>query len=75
MLSKCVLCSPLRAGKSHKNQRIAWTRARLTRWLDGERGELWCDLPNYSPPRQKRASEAAQEARKHQRCINLAREG
>lgn len=75
MLTKCVLCSPYRGGKSHKNQRLAWTRARLTRWLQGERDELWHDLPNYSPPRNKRVSEQAEEAKKHQRCITLTQEG
>ena len=47
MLAKCTLCSPPRGGKSHKSQRLAWTRGRLSRWLNGERAELWHDIPKY----------------------------
>eukprot|EP00973_Karenia_brevis_P077158 10715292-Karenia_brevis.AAC.1 len=75
MLTKCTLCAPPPGGKSHKTQRLAWTRSRLQRWLNGEIRELWCELPQYAQPRQKRMSEQKQQANKHQRCINLTREG
>ena len=67
MLTKSVLCSFPRGGRAHKNQRLAWTRARLKRWLDGERGTLWQDLPHYSPPRAKRPSEHKQQTLREQR--------
>ena len=47
MLAKCVLCTPARAGKNHQNQRLAWTRGRLSRWAAGDRAELWHDIPTY----------------------------
>ena len=75
MLTKCTLCVSPRAGKSHKNQMTAWTRSRLKRWLAGERAELWHDLPNYIAPRPKRASPAAQESKRHDRCVKLVQEG
>eukprot|EP00973_Karenia_brevis_P030704 4233189-Karenia_brevis.AAC.1 len=75
MLTKCVLCVPMRGGKAHQKQRLAWTRSRLSRWLNGERAELWHDLPKYTPPRTRKTSEPKQEAQKHRRCVNLTREG
>ena len=54
MLPKCTLCSPIRGGKAHYSKRLAWTRGRLTRWLAGERFQLWQDLPQYKPPKPKR---------------------
>ena len=75
MLTKAVLCNFPRGGKAHKTQRLAWTRARLKRWLDGEKAELWADLPHYKPPRHKRVSDTTKVAAKQQRCINQCREG
>ena len=53
---------------------MAFTRERLNRWLAGERAQLWNDLHNYSPPRQKRRSEAAEKAQRQQRCMELCRD-
>ncbi len=64
-----------RAGKAHQNQRLAFTRSRLNRWLAGERAELWYDRPAYTRPRKKRAGAEAAKAQQQQRCINLCREG
>ena len=47
MLPKCILCCPTRGGKSHRSQRLTWTRGRLNRWLAGERMQLWSDIPQY----------------------------
>ena len=57
MLPKCTLCVPIRGGKSHTSQRLAWTRGRLQRWLAGERTELWDDLPVYKRPKPKKQSD------------------
>ena len=59
MLTKCTLCRPKRGGKSHKSQRLTWTRNRLNRWLAGERMELWQDLPYYQQSRAKQHSNEA----------------
>ena len=76
MLAKCVLCAPPRAGKNHHNQRVAHTRNRLNRWLAGERGSLWADLPNLSKPGgTKRVSAAILANQRHSRCIDLCGEG
>ena len=75
MLVKCVLCTMPRAGKAHHNQRIAFTRSRLNRWLAGERGELWYDRPAYKRPKKKQAGAEATKALQQQRCIDLCREG
>ena len=75
MLAKCVLCAPPRAGEAHKSQRVAFTRLRLNRWLAGERGELWHDLPQRTKPRSKHTSEEGAKTRKAQRCVDLCREG
>ena len=45
MLPKCTLCRPARGGRSHLSQRLAWTRGRLIRWVDGERSQLWEEMP------------------------------
>ena len=57
MLPKCALCRPTRAGKSHKSQRLNWTRNRLLRWLAGERAQLWLDLPQYKQPKAKQTTD------------------
>ena len=75
MLAKCTLCNPARGGKSHKSQRLAWTRDRLNRWLAGERAELWHDLPKYQRPRNKQYSEEADKRARQERCVSLASEG
>ena len=75
MLPKCVLCSPPRSGKAHHNKRLAFTRSRLQRWVAGERGSLWDDIPSYTPPRNKRISEEAVKHRRHAACIDLCGEG
>ena len=76
MLAKCVLCAPARSGQQHVNQRVAFTRHRLQRWLDGDRAALWQDIPNYKPPKPRQAMTPAHEtALKHQRCDDLCREG
>ena len=59
MLAKCTLCLPPRAGKSHKSQRLSWTRNCLSRCLAGELATLWQDLPKYQPPRKRQFSEKA----------------
>ena len=75
MLPKCTLCCPKRGGKSHKSQRLAWTRSRLQRWLAGDRSELWQDLPQYKRPGTKSHSEEAARLLRQERCINLVGEG
>lgn len=75
MLSKCVLCNPPRSGKSHKSQRVAFTRRRLESWLAGDRVALWDSLPQYTPPRPKRASPQGDQNRRAARCIELCGEG
>ena len=71
MLPKCTLCRQVRGGKSHRSQRMEWTRGRLQRWLAGERASLWHDLPLYRRPQTKDSARAQQ----HQRCIALTSEG
>ena len=73
MLAKCTLCAPTRGGKKHKNQRIAFTRSRLQRWLAGERSSLWNDIPTYHNNARQRAPTSKQS--QHHRCIELCREG
>ena len=76
MLAKCVLCAPLRAGKQHQSQRIAFTRQRLQRWLNGERATLWQDLPAYKAPQRKEChSDTVRQALRHKRCEEFCREG
>ena len=75
MLPKCTLCCPKRGGKSHKSQRLSWTRSRLQRWFDGDRAELWQDLPHYKRPSSKPQSEEAAKLLRQERCINLVGEG
>ena len=75
MLPKCVLCTPPRGGKSHQNQRLAWTRGRLNRWLAGERSELWRDIPKYQRPAPKQLSDKVARRQKQERCIELCGEG
>ena len=76
MLAKCVLCAPLRAGKQHQSQRVAFTRQRLQRWLDGERASLWQDIPSYRLQSKPKLTTAAHEkALRHKRCEELCREG
>ena len=76
MLPKAVLCSPARAGKQHETQRVAFTRQRLQRWLDGDRATLWQDLPSYKLPR-KRDSVCPNTAKafRQARCDELCGEG
>ena len=75
MLAKCTLCRPTRGGKSHKSQRLAWTRGRLQRWLNGERSELWHNMPGYKRHIPKQLSTEAVKSLCHSRCISLAGEG
>ena len=75
MLTKSVLCAPPRAGKQHQNQRIAFTRARMQRWLDGEYAALWQDLPTYRVGKRKVFTEEAESYMRHKRCEDLCREG
>ena len=76
MLAKCVLCTPPRAGKQHQNQRLAFTRHRLQRWLDGERASLWQDIPSYRSSKQSRTQPPQVEtALRHKRCEDFCREG
>ena len=76
MLTKCALCAPPRAGKEHANQRLAFTRARLRRWLEGERATLWQDVPRYRAKPQTRAMSAqAEQALRQQRCADFCAEG
>ena len=51
MLPKCTLCRPARGGRSHKSQKLAWTQARLQRWLAGECSGLWHDIPRFKWPK------------------------
>eukprot|EP00973_Karenia_brevis_P012154 1649507-Karenia_brevis.AAC.1 len=75
MLPKYTLCAPTRAGKGHEQQRLAFTRSRLQRWIDGERLSLWIDRPNYNSNKRRNRldtkSEAAKEALLQQRCIDM----
>jgi len=75
MLAKCVLCNPPRAGKKHTSQRVSFTRARLNRWLGGERMSLWRDIPTYTPPRQKKTSAEGNKRSRDHRCIEHCAEG
>ena len=75
MLPKSTLCRPARGGKSHRSQRLAWTRGRLHRWFAGERTQLWQDLPQYKRPKPKRYSAEATVRQRQERCINLTSEG
>ena len=75
MLAKCVLCRPVRGGKSHKSKRLAWTRNRLIRWLAGERADLWHDMPHYQRPQTKQISEKAIKKTQQDRCVSLVGEG
>ena len=75
MLGKCTLCRPVRGGKSHSSQRLAWTRGRLQRWLAGERSGLWQDLPQYRRPQNKELSGEVAKRQQQERCIALTSEG
>ena len=75
MLAKCTLCHLGRAGRSHKSKKLNWTRSRLQRWLDGERAELWSDLPNFSRPHSKQPASDLIKSKQQERCINLTAEG
>ena len=75
MLPKCTLCRPTRGGKSHKSQKLAWTRGRLNRWLSGDRAELWDDLPPYRQTKASPQSEEAEKRNRQDRCISLTGEG
>ena len=75
MLAKATLCRPARGGKSHKSQRLNWTRGRLTRWLVGERAELWSDIPQYKIPKPRQLSEESAKKQQQQHCIALTGEG
>ena len=75
MLPNCTLCRPARGGKAHKSQRLNWTRSRLHRWLEGERAQLWSDLPQYKQPKYKQQSEEAAKKYRQDKCIDLTSEG
>ena len=75
MLPKCTLCVPPRGGKSHISQRVTWTRARLLRWLAGERAELWFDIPQFKRPKPRKYSAEAAYIHRQERCMSLAAEG
>ena len=75
MLPKSTLCRQTRAGRSHRSQRIEWTRRRLQRWLAGERASLWQDLPNFRQPQRKEHTGESVKAHQQQRCIALTSEG
>ena len=75
MLPKCTLCAPIRGGKLHLSQRLMWTRTRLTRWLAGERAELWADLPDYKRPKPRKYSTKGAKIQRQDRCISLTGEG
>ena len=78
MLTKCVLCAPARAGKQHSSQRLAFTRSRLQKWLDGERSTLWQSLPTYKKQGGSNSSSSnpsLQKALKQKRCEDFCREG
>ena len=75
MLAKCTLCRQVRGGKSHRSQRMEWTRGRLQRWLAGERGSLWQDLPIYRRPQTREYSGESAKIQQQQRCIALTSEG
>ena len=77
MLTKCTLCSPPRAGKEHKNQRVAFTRSRLNRWLDGDRATLWQDIPCYRTRQQRTRvmSAQAEQGIRQKRCMDRCGEG
>jgi len=76
MLTKCVLCAPPRAGKEHANQRLAFTRHRLQRWLDGDRAALWQDVPAYRAVTKRAASnEKLDKSIRHRQCDEHCRDG
>jgi hypothetical protein len=72
MLPKAVPCLPPRAGKSHKRQRAAFAHDRLRKWLAGERGPLWKDLPPYPKPKQLKIQSLQS---RQSRCTDRRREG
>jgi len=75
MLAKTLLCTPKRQGKAHKTATVAFTKSRCVRWLDGERLELWEDLPATPATKgRKRSKEKEAEARQHLCCM-LASDG
>ena len=75
MLPKSTLCRPACGGKSHKSQRVSWTRSRLQRWLAGERTQLWSDMPQYKYPKAKNYSAEAIKMQRQEKCVNLTSEG
>ena len=76
MLPKATLCAPLRAGKQHQAQRVAFTRQRLHRWRDGERGAVWQDIPSYTQARKRsHVTPEMDKAMRQQRCAELCGDG
>ena len=71
MLPKCTLCRPSRGGRSHKSQKLAWTQARLQRWLAGERSGLWHDIPQFKRPKPKNVNPGLAIKQRQDRCISL----
>ena len=76
MLPKSTLCTPPRAGQAHANQRLAFTRQRLQRWLSGERETLWRSATRRPVQTQKKrlASDHSEE-NQQRRCMTSCREG
>ena len=72
LLPKAVLVAPRRGGARHRAQAAQAVRRRCSRWLDGERAELWEDL-GAAPPR-RTGTDLTRDSR-HRRCKRLAAEG
>ena len=71
MLPKCVLVNAPRGGRKNKRASAAFTEDRLTRWLEGERMELWEARAARAPAGRGDNSESA----KIRRAKSFGRDG
>ncbi|CAE8626199.1 unnamed protein product, partial [Polarella glacialis] len=85
MLPKCTLNPTARSGRRHRKLTSQHTKARLERWLAGERAELWQDgaPKNTGKPkaktskevRRRRALDLVEEDRLGPACAALSSQG
>jgi hypothetical protein len=85
MLPKCTLNPTARSGRRHRKLTSQHTKARLERWLAGERAELWQDgaPKNSGKPkaktskevRRRRALDLVEEDRLGPACAALSSQG
>ncbi len=71
LLPKCVLCPSARSGRRHRKLTGQHTRARLNRWLAGERQSLWEDS---TPKKSNRPSNGNTAAERRRRALALVEE-